>query len=124
MRTRTPGVVEVAGRERAGRRTRGKDGQTERTAGAWRVGDGTAVSFREAAVAWALAAHAELAETATGYGHFITVNELAERIQDVSGVHTEAPTRTWMAAILRKVARRCHGAGEPPLTALCVRQNQ
>ncbi|NKY49119.1 hypothetical protein HGA08_02700 [Nocardia vermiculata] len=81
------------------------------------------MSFREAAVAWALAAHAELAETATGYGHFITVNELAERIQEVSGVHTEAPTRTWMAAILRKVARRCHSAGEPPLTALCVRQN-
>lgn len=75
-------------------------------------------------MAWALAAHAELAETATGYGHFITVNELAERVQEVSGVHTKAPTRTWMDAILRKVARRCHSAGEPPLTALCVRQNQ
>ncbi|MEV0294740.1 hypothetical protein [Nocardia sp. NPDC050710] len=75
-------------------------------------------------MAWALAAHAELAETATGYGHFITVNELAERVQETSGVHTEAPTRTWMDAILRKVARRCHSAGEPPLTALCVRQNQ
>ncbi|MBO0854195.1 MAG: hypothetical protein J2P18_10550 [Nocardia sp.] len=74
-------------------------------------------------MAWALAAHAELAEIATGYGHFITVKELAERIQEVSGVRTEAPTRTWMAAILRKVARRCHSAGEPPLTALCVRQN-
>ncbi len=92
-------------------------------AGAWRAGDGTAVPFREATVAWALAAHAELAETATGYGHFVTVNELAERVQEVSGVHTKAPTRTWMDAILRKVARRCHGAGEPPLSALCVRQN-
>lgn len=74
-------------------------------------------------MAWALAAHAVLAETATSYGHFITVNELAERVQETSGVQTEAPTRAWMDAILRKVARRCHRAGEPPLTALCVRQN-
>ncbi|PXX68538.1 hypothetical protein DFR70_102220 [Nocardia tenerifensis] len=74
-------------------------------------------------MAWALAAHAELAEIATGYGHFITVSELAERVQEVSGVRTGAPTRTWMDAILRKIARRCHGAGEPPLTALCVRQS-
>ncbi|MBH0776954.1 hypothetical protein IT779_11730 [Nocardia sp. NEAU-351] len=79
--------------------------------------------FREATVAWALAAHAELAETATGYGHFITVNDLAERVQQTSGVYTDTPTRMWMDAILRKVARRCHNAGEPPLTALCVRQN-
>ncbi|MFI9508673.1 hypothetical protein [Nocardia sp. NPDC052566] len=93
------------------------------TAGAWRAGDGAAVSLREATVAWALAAHAELSEIATGYGHFITVSELAERVQESSGVHTGAPTRTWMDAILRKIARRCHKAGEPPLTALCVRQN-
>lgn len=93
------------------------------TAGAWRAGDGTPVTFREATIAWALAAHAELAETATGYGHFVTVNELAERVQEVSGVHTKAPTRTWMDALLRKVARRCHSAGEPPLSALCVKQN-
>ncbi|MFC9433810.1 hypothetical protein [Nocardia sp. NPDC057030] len=93
------------------------------TAGAWRAGDGTAVTLREATVAWALAAHAELSEIATGYGHFITVGELAERVQEVSGVHTGAPTRAWMDAILRKIARRCHKAGEPPLTALCVRQN-
>ncbi|MFD6162507.1 hypothetical protein ACFWF7_01905 [Nocardia sp. NPDC060256] len=93
------------------------------TAGAWRAGDGAAVSLREATVAWALAAHGELSEIATGYGHFITVEELAERVQEVSGVHTGAPTRTWMDAILRKIARRCHKAGEPPLTALSVRQN-
>lgn len=92
--------------------------------GARRAADGAAVPFRDATVAWALAAHAELAETATGYGHFITVNELAERVQQTSGVVTDAPTRTWLDAILRKVARRCHNAGEPPLTALCVRQNQ
>lgn len=74
-------------------------------------------------MAWAVAAHAELSEIATGYGHFITIDELAERVQETSGVHTAAPTSTWVAAILRKVARRCHKAGEPPLTALCVRQN-
>ena len=91
--------------------------------GAWRAGDDTAVSFRDAAVAWALAAHEVLAETATGYGHFVTVEDLADRVQEMSGVRTDAPTRTWMDAILRKVARRCHSAGEPPLTALCVRAN-
>src|SRR5438045_325569 len=91
------------------------------TAGAWQTSDDAAVSFRDAAVAWALAAHEVLAEIATGYGHFITVDELADRVQDMSGVRTDAPTRTWMDAILRKVARRCHSAGEPPLTALCVR---
>ncbi|WP_245717455.1 hypothetical protein [Nocardia jejuensis] len=93
------------------------------TSGAWRADDNEAVTFREAAVAWALAAHEVLAETAGGYGHFVTVNELAERVQEMSGVHTDAPTRTWMDAILRKVARRCHSAGEPPLPALCVKQN-
>ncbi|MEV6771176.1 hypothetical protein AB0N05_21410 [Nocardia sp. NPDC051030] len=93
------------------------------TSGAWRIDDHEAVTFRDAAVAWALAAHEVLAETATGYGHFVTVNELAERVQDMSGVKTDAPTRTWMDAILRKVARRCHSAGEPPLTSLCVKQN-
>ncbi|MEV6430892.1 hypothetical protein [Nocardia sp. NPDC051463] len=96
---------------------------TPTVAGAWRAGDGAAVPLREATMAWMLAAHAELSEIATGYGHFITVAELAERVQEASGVYTEAPTRTWMDAILRKIARRCHNAGEPPLTALCVRQN-
>ncbi|MBF6179554.1 hypothetical protein [Nocardia otitidiscaviarum] len=81
------------------------------------------MSFRDASVAWALAAHEVLVETASEYGHFVTVNELAERVQEMSGVHTSAPTRTWMDAILRKVTRRCHAAGEPPLAALCVRQN-
>lgn len=91
--------------------------------GAWRSEDGTAVAFRDAAVAWAMAAHEVLAETATEYGYFVTVQELAERVQEMSGVRTDAPTRTWMDAILRKVARRCHNAGEPPLTALCVKRN-
>ncbi|WP_307817488.1 hypothetical protein [Nocardia acididurans] len=93
------------------------------TPGAWRSSDNEAVSFRDAAVAWALAAHEALAETASGYGHFVTINELADRVQEMSGIRTAAPTRTWMDAILRKVARRCHNAGEPPLTALCVKQN-
>ncbi|MGY4102773.1 hypothetical protein ACW2Q0_24920 [Nocardia sp. R16R-3T] len=93
------------------------------TAGAWRAGDGVPVTLREATVAWAFAAHAELSEIATEYGNFITVDELAERVQEASGVHTGAPTRTWMEAILRKVARRCHNAGDPPLTSLCVRGN-
>ncbi|WP_228783548.1 hypothetical protein [Nocardia cyriacigeorgica] len=93
------------------------------TSGAWRIDDGTGVMFRDATVAWALAAHEVLAETATGYGHFVTVKELAERVQTMAGVRTDAPTRTWIDAILRKVARRCHTAGEPPLTALCVKQN-
>ncbi|WP_433670611.1 hypothetical protein ACQP06_04225 [Nocardia sp. CA-136227] len=93
------------------------------TSGAWRIDDRTAVTFRDAAVAWSLAAHEVLAECASGYGHFVTVNELAERVQEMSGIRTDAPTRTWMDAILRKVARRCHNAGEPPLTALCVKQN-
>jgi hypothetical protein len=93
------------------------------TSGAWRTIDGETVSFRDASVAWALAAHEVLIETASNYGHFVTIEELAQRVQEMSGVRTSAPTRTWMDAMLRKVARRCHGAGEPPLTALCVRAN-
>ncbi|MGV9674880.1 hypothetical protein ACWDSJ_06345 [Nocardia sp. NPDC003482] len=90
---------------------------------AWRVDDGAAVSFRDATVAWALAAHGVLVETAKGYGHFVTINDLGAQVQEMSGVRTGAPTRTWVDAVLRKVARRCHAAGEPPLTALCVRPN-
>ncbi|MGW1741630.1 hypothetical protein ACWCPQ_22820 [Nocardia sp. NPDC001965] len=91
--------------------------------GAWQIEDGTAVTFRDAAVAWAMAAYEVLGETATEYGYYVTVQELADRVQEMSGVRTDAPTRTWMDAILRKVARRCHNAGEPPLTALCVKRN-
>ncbi|MFI5777089.1 hypothetical protein [Nocardia sp. NPDC051570] len=93
------------------------------TSGAWQASDGTVVSFRDATVAWALAAHEALVEIARDYGHFVTVNELAAQVQEMSGVRTSAPTRTWVDAVLRKVARRCHSAGEPPLTALCVRPN-
>ncbi|WP_328390821.1 hypothetical protein [Nocardia sp. NBC_00416] len=91
--------------------------------GAWRSDDGMAVTFRDAAAGWAMAAYEALGETATEYGYYVTVQELADRVQEMSGVRTDAPTRTWMDAILRKVARRCHNAGEPPLTALCVKRN-
>ncbi|WP_233608433.1 hypothetical protein [Nocardia stercoris] len=97
-------------------------GTVSTTPGARRI-DGTAVPFQEAIVAWTGAAREVLIETAHGYGHFVTVKELAGRVQEMSGVYTDAPVRTWVDAVLRKVARRDRAVGDPPLTALCVQEN-
>ncbi|MFD3426535.1 hypothetical protein ACFWVM_24155 [Nocardia fluminea] len=90
----------------------------------WRAADGSAVTFTEARSAWTRAAHEVLADTATRFNNFIVNTELAELVQEESGIRTAVKWQHWLPVVLDKVAEHCHQNNEPPLSALCVRKNQ
>ncbi|GGN73289.1 hypothetical protein [Nocardia rhizosphaerihabitans] len=90
----------------------------------WRAADGSAVTFTEARSAWTRAAHEVLADTATRFNNFIVNTELAELVQEESGIRTQVKWQHWLPVVLDKVAEHCHKNNEPPLSALCVRKNQ
>lgn len=92
--------------------------------GTWRVADGSAVPFRDAIAEWGTIAHDVLMETATRYNDFVTYMELAERVQEISGIRTKSQMRNWIGKVLAVVVEECARRGEPPLTSLCVTQNQ
>lgn len=90
----------------------------------WRAADGSAVTFTEARLEWTRAAHEVLADTATRFNNFIVNTELAELVQEESGIRTAVKWQHWLPVVLDKVAEHCHQNNEPPLSALCVRKNQ
>ncbi|GGK50491.1 hypothetical protein [Nocardia camponoti] len=90
----------------------------------WRAADGSAVTFTEARSAWVTAAHDVLAETASQFNNFIVNTELAELVQEESGIRTQVKWQHWLPVVLDKVTEYCHANNEPPLSALCVRKNQ
>ncbi|MFC9788884.1 hypothetical protein [Rhodococcus sp. NPDC127528] len=94
------------------------------TPGTWRTSDGSAVPFKEACASWATAAYDVLADTATRYNDFITYKELAEKVQDLTGIRTRSQMRNWIGGVLGEVAVECQRRREPALTALCVTQDQ
>ncbi|TWH16640.1 hypothetical protein L618_002200000500 [Rhodococcus rhodochrous J45] len=97
---------------------------TTTTPGTWRVSDGSAVSFRDAISEWGAVAHDVLLETASRYNDFVTYKELAEKVQEISGIRTKSQMRNWIGKVLAVVVEECARRGEPPLTSLCVTQNQ
>ena len=82
------------------------------------------MAFTDAKLAWSMAAREVLIRTARTYHGYITYGELAEEVQQVSGVRTRSQMRNWIGGVLGLVADECHGRGEPPLTALCVHQDE
>jgi hypothetical protein len=58
---------------------------------------------------------------ASRYGAVNYHKDLAERIQDVSGVRTTVLLSNWIGAVLGKTLHRAADEGKPPLTALVVR---
>lgn len=97
---------------------------TVETPGTWKVADGSHVPFDEAKAAWAIAAYDALVEVAGHYHRFITYKELAELVQNTTGIRSRSQMRNWIGAVLGKVVDRCHQEQLPSLTALCVRQDQ
>lgn len=95
-----------------------------RTPGTWRVSDGSAVAFGAAKLAWSLAAREILIRTARMYHGYITYGELAEEVQQITGIRTRSQMRNWIGAVLGRVADECRSRGEPSLTALCVHQDE
>ncbi|MFF0545683.1 hypothetical protein ACWEVD_25005 [Nocardia thailandica] len=90
----------------------------------WRDADGAAVGFTEARAAWVEAAHELLVETAGRFNNFVVNTDLAEQIQERSGIRTRVKWQHWLSVVLDRVTERCHRDNEPPLSALCVRKNQ
>ena len=88
--------------------------------GTWRFSDGSAVEFRMAREAWSIAARDILLRTAKSYHAYITYAELAEQVQQSTGIRTRSQMRNWIGAVLGQVADGCQSRGEPALTSLCV----
>ena len=82
--------------------------------------DAAEVGAEASIEAWASAARAVLIEAARGYRTVVTHKELAEAVQERSGVHTERRTHYWIDDVLGAVARECATRDEPILSALCV----
>jgi hypothetical protein len=92
--------------------------------GTYRVDDGSEVSLADAQLAWTAAAREVLIETAGRYQDYVTYGQLAELVQERSGIRTRSQMRTWINGILALVAAESIARNEPPLRALCVRQDE
>jgi hypothetical protein len=95
-----------------------------RTPGPWRTADGSAVELNDAKAAWALSARDVLIKTAKHYNAHVTYKELAEQVQELSGIRTRSPMRHWIGSVLDLAVDDSHRRGEPALAALCVRQDE
>ncbi|OEV32526.1 hypothetical protein HS99_0017170 [Kitasatospora aureofaciens] len=69
---------------------------------------------------WTRAAYPALVEVARRYHAVITYAELAEAVQQASGVRTSINQRHWIGKVLALVVREAHRRGDPPLTSLVV----
>lgn len=86
-----------------------------------RVADGSEVSATDARRAWAEAAVPILEGVAGTYNATITYADLAEQVQDASGIVTTQLMRYWIAKVLGLVSEAT-GDG-PMLAALCIRND-
>lgn len=86
-----------------------------------RVADGSEVSAIDARRAWAEAAVPILQGVAGTYNATITYAELAEQVQETSGIVTTQLMRYWIAKVLGLVTEAA--GDEPMLAALCIRHD-
>lgn len=91
--------------------------------GTFRASDRSPVDFKDALPLWEQAARPALERTARTYRATISYKELAEEVQEQSGVRTLMLPWHWIGRVLGAVAHDCHGNGEPMLSALCVRSD-
>lgn len=92
--------------------------------GTYRADDESIVPFPEAVDAWVAVARTTLEKTAKSYGSYMTYKELAEEVQTGSGIRTRVLLTNWIGKVLSPLALSCHAAGEPLLSALCVRSDE
>lgn len=98
-------------------------GSVNKQPGIYREEDSSRVSLADAIRAWAVIALDELIDTAHKYDAVVTYKELAMLVQDESGIRTRMLLTNWIGKLLEEVAVLARDRGEPPLTALCVRQD-
>jgi hypothetical protein len=73
--------------------------------------------------AWVPITYEVLVATAGRYRAVITYGELAEEIQERSGIRTRMLLANWIGKLLENVAAEAKGRSGPPLTSLCVHQD-
>lgn len=72
---------------------------------------------------WVKHAYEILVDTAGTYNGVITYSDLAEEIQQRSGLATRSQMRNWIGSLLADLARVNHARSEPALTSLVVRKD-
>jgi hypothetical protein len=91
--------------------------------GTYRDADKSPVPMADAKAAWAAVARDALERVATEYHGLINYGDLAEELQDRSGIRTRMLMHYWIGDVLGRVSRECHKSGKPMLPALCVHQD-
>jgi hypothetical protein len=76
--------------------------------GTYRVSDNSPVDFREAVSAWTVAALAVLEGVARRYRAAITYKELAEEVQEATGIRTRVLMMNWIGQVLGGASRESH----------------
>lgn len=92
----------------------------EELPGTYREADGKRIDFTDALATWIPLAHEKLIATARTYHAYITYRELADHVQQASGIRTRSMLQNWIGRLLEEVATRAKEYDEPPLTSLCV----
>jgi hypothetical protein len=87
------------------------------------VVDGAAISIDEARKAWAVQARERLVEVAHSYHAVITYQDLADEVQERSGIRTRMLMMHWIGGVLGAVTEECGRRAEPTLSSLCVHQD-
>jgi hypothetical protein len=96
---------------------------SETRPGTYLVADDAPVDPADAQAAWIPLAREALERTAREYHGVIRYGELAEEVQEKSGIRTRQVVRSWIGDILAGVSRDCQERSEPLLSALCVQQD-
>lgn len=79
--------------------------------------------MQDAKIAWVPIARESLVRTAGTYNAYVTYRDLAEELQEKSGIRTTQLVHYWIGKVLTTVASNCHEHDEPLLSSLCVQQN-
>jgi hypothetical protein len=88
--------------------------------GFWREPDGTPTSETIALEVWARTAREILIRTAGTYHGVVREQELADELQDTTGIRTTRHYDRWLPKVLAPIAVLCERTAEPPLTSLVV----
>lgn len=80
----------------------------------------TFVTNSDALTAWAPVARERLLDAARTYRATVSVADLADAVQEATGIRADSPAETWIGKLLDRVARDSANRDEPPLAALCI----
>ncbi|WP_010202154.1 hypothetical protein [Salinibacterium sp. PAMC 21357] len=86
--------------------------------------DGRSMSNSEAFKVWGPVARQTLIEAASTFGGWITYTELADAIQNRTGVIAKQQLNYWIGGLLEEVSEDAARDGEPRLTSLCLHADE